>query len=139
MRYIVDPIRDKGNFLALIGGGPSPVARAVPEGLQLSSGEMEGLLRDRDEVGIPGEILEFLFLHRSVEWKLSAFFRCIGQKKPGEKLVMDWGNVIGSKGRAHFKPRSYKANNGEDREANELDRFIDYDERFFDGQDDLPF
>ena len=65
VRYIVDPIRDKGNFLALIGGGPSPVARAVPEGLQLSSGEMEGLLRDRDEVGIPGEILEFLFSMRS--------------------------------------------------------------------------
>ena len=80
-----------------------------------------------------------LFLHRTVEWKLSAFFRCIGQKKPGEKLVMNWGSVIGSKGRAHFKPRSYVGNDGELKQTNELDKFIDYDESFFTAQDDLPF
>ena len=80
-----------------------------------------------------------LFLHRSVEWKLSSFFRCIGQKKVGEKLVMNWGNVIGSVGRAHFKPRTYTNTNGEVRETNDLDRFIDYDESFFSEQDQLPF
>ena len=80
-----------------------------------------------------------LFLHRTVEWKLSAFFRCIGQKKPGEKLMMNWGSVIGSKGRAHFKPRSYVGSDGELKQANELDKFIDYDESFFTEQDDLPF
>lgn len=80
-----------------------------------------------------------LFLHRSVEWKLSSFFRCIGQKKVGEKLVMNWGDVIGSVGRAHFKPRTYTNTNGEVRETNDLDRFIDYDESFFSEQDQLPF
>lgn len=80
-----------------------------------------------------------LFLHRSVEWKLSSFFRCIGQKKVGEKLVMNWGNVIGSNGRAHFKPRQYTNQNGEVKETNELDRFIDYDEKFFTEDDKLPF
>lgn len=29
-----------------------------------------------------------LLLYKSMEWKLSAFFRCIGQKKHGERLVM---------------------------------------------------
>lgn len=80
-----------------------------------------------------------LLLHRSVEWKLSAFFRCIGQKKPGEKLVMNWNSVIGSNGRAHFKPRQYTNQNGELREVNDLDRFIDYNETFFSDEDKLPF
>ena len=80
-----------------------------------------------------------LFLHRSVEWKLSSFFRCIGQKKAGEKMVMNWGSVIGSVGRAHFKPRTYTNSNGEVKETNDLDRFIDYDEKFFSEQDQLPF
>ena len=78
-----------------------------------------------------------LLLHRSVEWKLSAFFRSIGQKKSGEKLVMDWNKVPFAKGRAHFKPRSYVDKNGETKEVNDVAYFIDYDEKFF--QDDLPF
>lgn len=30
-----------------------------------------------------------LILNRLVEWRISSFFRCIGQKKHGERLVMD--------------------------------------------------
>ena len=80
-----------------------------------------------------------LLLHRSVEWKLSAFFRCIGLKKSGEKLVMDWNKVLGSHGRAHFKPRKYTNTYGEEKEVNDLDRFIDYDEKNFTEDDKLPF
>lgn len=78
-----------------------------------------------------------LLLYRSVEWKISAFFRSIGQKKSGEKLVMDWNKVIGSQGRAHFKQKVYTNNAGEEKTANDLDHFIDYNEEFFD--DGLPF
>lgn len=77
-----------------------------------------------------------LILYRSLEWRLSSFFRSIGQKKHGEKLVMDWTKVVGSKGRAHFKQRSYVNMNGEEKFVNDIDRFIDYNEDFF---DDLPF
>ena len=80
-----------------------------------------------------------LLLHRSVEWKLSAFFRCIGLKKSGEKLVMDWNKVLGSHGRAHFKTRKYVNTYGEEKEVNDLDRFIDYDEANFTEDDKLPF
>lgn len=91
-----------------------------------------------------------LFLYRTVEWRISSFFRCIGQKKHGERLVMDWNKVVGSKGRAHFKPRTYTDRDGNERQTNDVDRFIDYDEKFFpaedewmtipDGvQDELPF
>lgn len=90
-----------------------------------------------------------LILFRSLEWRLSAFFRCIGQKKHGERLVMNWGKVLGSHGRAHFKPRSYTNRDGEERRINDVDRFYDYDPKFFtaednwtdltDSDDELPF
>ena len=77
-----------------------------------------------------------LILYRTLEFRISAFFRCIGQKKHGEKLTMDWGKVVGSKGRAYIKQRSYTNQNGEEKFINDVDRFIDYNEDFF---DDLPF
>ena len=92
----------------------------------------------RTETGLVNVKFDLL-LHRSVEWKLSAFFRCIGLKKSGEKLVMDWNKVLGSIGRAHFKPRSYTNTKGDLREVNDLDRFIDYDDSFFTEDDKLPF
>ena len=72
-----------------------------------------------------------LLLYRSLEWRISAFFRCIGQKKHGERLVMDWNKVLGSQGRAHFKPRNYTNSYGEEQTVNDIDRFIDYDPAFF--------
>lgn len=72
-----------------------------------------------------------LILYRSLEWRISSFFRCIGQKKHGEKLTMDWTKVVGSRGRAHFKPRTYVGKDGSDKQANDVDKFIDYDPSFF--------
>ena len=89
-----------------------------------------------------------LILYRSLEWRISSFFRCIGQKKHDERLVMDWNKVVGAKGRARFKPRSYTNRDGEERQVNDVDKFYDWDEKFFpadDGwtelgdDDDLPF
>ena len=90
-----------------------------------------------------------LILFRTLEWRISAFFRCIGQKKHGERLVMDWNRVVGSRGRAHFKPRTYTDRDGNERQANDVDRFYDWDEKYFPveeskfveitGDDDLPF
>ena len=91
-----------------------------------------------------------LFLYRTMEWKLSQFFRCIGQKQKGQRLVMDWNRVIGSIGRAHFKPTEYVDRDGNTKTKNEVERFLDYDEKYFsdvrDGfvkvsetEDDLPF
>ena len=41
-----------------------------------------------------------LFLHSKTEGMLCAFFTGIGQRQKGEKLQMNWNNVVGSKGRA---------------------------------------
>lgn len=76
-----------------------------------------------------------LILYRSLEWKLSEFFRCIGKKKSGEKLTMDWNHIIGSRGRAHFKPRTYTDKDGNERQANNVEKYLDYDEKNFPADD----
>ena len=68
-----------------------------------------------------------LFLYKPQEWKLAAFFRSIGHKKHGEKLVMDWQRTIGAHGRCHIKPRSFTGRDGQVRETNEITNYIDYD------------
>ena len=70
---------------------------------------------------------ENLFLVKSWERKLCAFFRSIGQKQYGQKIRMNWKTVEGSRGRAHFKPRQYDGKNGEKRWTNGVDRFLDWD------------
>ena len=67
-----------------------------------------------------------LILYRTLEWKLSQFFRAIGQKKHGEKMTMDWSKVPGARGRAHIKPRTY-VKDGNERQVNDMDHFLDYD------------
>lgn len=72
-----------------------------------------------------------LILWSTLEWKLTEFFRAIGQKKPGETFRPQWNKVIGSEGRARFKPRKYTDREGNEREANDVDKFYDYDPAFF--------
>lgn len=83
---------------------------------------------------------ENLYLVRKNEWKLSGFFRCLGMKKHGEKLRMDWNGAIGRKGRAKFGNRDYKGST-----YNQLLQYYDYDESQMNGgfketkDDDVPW
>lgn len=47
-------------------------------------------------------VTDKLQLCSKMEWKLSSFFRSIGLKKHGEKLVMKWDKVLGCKGKARI-------------------------------------
>lgn len=67
-----------------------------------------------------------LILWSSLEWKISEFFRAIGQKKAGEAFVPRWNQVVNATGRAHFKPRKYMKD-GEERFANDVSKFYDYE------------
>ena len=69
---------------------------------------------------------ENLLLCKSLEWKIAAFFRCIGQKKHGEKMRPDWNKVLGATGKAHFKPGTY-TKDGQERQKNTVDKFLDWD------------
>ena len=73
------------------------------------------------------------------EKRLYGFFRSIGQKEVGQSYKMDWNKVLGSKGRAHFRPKNITGKNGDLVTVNDLVYFIDYDANNFTEQDDLPF
>lgn len=66
-----------------------------------------------------------LFLHSRFEWKLCQFFTCLGLRQHGEKLRMNWQAVTGRTGRCKITKRTYKDRNGVDREANDVDEFLD--------------
>ena len=51
-----------------------------------------------------------LFLHRKMEGMLSAFFIGLGMKEHGKPVKMDWGNIVGKRGRLKLAHRTY---NGE--------------------------
>ena len=66
-----------------------------------------------------------LILHKKMEWRLSQFFRSIGHKKKGEKIVMDWNAVPGSTGYAHVVVAKYTDKNCYPREINRIDKYLD--------------
>lgn len=68
-----------------------------------------------------------LILNQAFEHKIAEFFRSIGQKKPGERFTPNWNMIVGSRGKAHVKPRSYTTSSGEERTINDVGRFYDYD------------
>ena len=77
-----------------------------------------------------------LLLYRTLEWRISAFFRSIGQKKHGERLAMDWSKVPGATGRAHIKVSEYTDKWNTVRKKNEVGYFIDKEEEI--GTADSP-
>lgn len=78
-----------------------------------------------DKDGNPGvtNITHNLFLHSSCESLLSSFFAGIGRKRKGERLVMDWSNLIGVRGYAHVGVREWTGKDGEPKYSNEVKRF----------------
>ena len=74
------------------------------------------------------KIIHNLFLHSKTEGMLSAFFTCIGQKKKGEPLKMNWGLVPSSSGRCRVGVHAYKNKDGEDRKNNEIKKFYPKEE-----------
>lgn len=71
-------------------------------------------------------IKEYLVLHTKMEWKLSQFFRAIGQKKAGESVRMNWNAVPGAKGRCKVTESEYTTERGEKRTKNEIEKYYDY-------------
>lgn len=81
-----------------------------------------------------------LFLASNMTWLLASFFVSVGLAKPGESFRMSWDNIIGLRGRAHLDVREYTID-GETRSANEITRFLPYDDTIMEAVDDeaVPF
>ena len=65
---------------------------------------------------------ERLYLCKSFEWKLSAFFRCLGMKKHGEKLRMNFPGAVGKKVLAKFGIHEHNGS-----KYNQVEQYYDYD------------
>ena len=70
-------------------------------------------------------VTDRLYLSPSMEWKLSSFFRSIGQKSHGKSYKMDWNNVIGKEGRAHVKIETWVGNDGKPKQSNRIDKYLE--------------
>lgn len=64
-----------------------------------------------------------LFMHSKVEGLLCEFFTSIGARKKGEKINMDFNGVVGATGRAKVAVRSWKKDDGDTGESNEIKKF----------------
>jgi len=69
-----------------------------------------------------------LFLHTITEGLLCQFFTCIGQRKHGEKVSMNWSKVIGATGRATVKIDQWDGKDGETRQSNKIKKFLEPEE-----------
>lgn len=66
-----------------------------------------------------------LFMLKKFEWKLCQFFTSIGQRKHGEQLKMNWATVPGSKGRIRIKVDKYTDKDGQQRNKNIIDMYLE--------------
>lgn len=81
--------------------------------------------RDCDQVTITHN----LFLSSVTEGLLCQFFKSIGSRKHGERMVMDWNKVVGAKGYCHvFIEKFIGKKDGKEKESNKIKKFLDPDE-----------
>ena len=79
----------------------------------------------------PCELTTRLYVCKKMEWKLSEFFRGIGRKKHGERLVMNWDGLVGLPVHVRVVKKEFTAKDGEKRWCNEVIKFYDYDPKYF--------
>lgn len=124
---------DSGNFVLLEEGDYDFTVAAFERGRFLGSAKIPAcnkaiLTLSVDTPAGTASVKYDLILYSTLEWKISEFFRAIGQKKHGEPLRPRWNQVVGSRGRAHFKPRTYTKKDGGEGQANDVTKFYDFDE-----------
>ena len=80
------------------------------------------------------DVTEGILLDDSLEWKLCQFFLAIGDRKHGEALKMNWDAVEGKGGWCEIGHRTWTGRDGEERESNQVVRFIDPQDAPADGK-----
>lgn len=65
-----------------------------------------------------------LFLHTKTEGIICSFFRSIGARQHGERIVMDWSKVVDATGMCRVGVRSWVGQDGEKRTSNEIKKFL---------------
>lgn len=125
--------KDASDFIVLPEGDYNFMVESYERGRHNGSDKLppcnKAILKIRIEATEGTAVISHnLFLHSKMEGMLSAFFSCIGQKKKGEPLKMNWNMVPGSVGRLKLGIRTYQGNDGKEKQANEIKRFYPKDE-----------
>lgn len=125
--------KEGGGFILLPPGDYNFTVAKFERGRFAGSAKMPACNQAKLELTIHspehGNVTVFhnLMLHTKTEGFLSNFFTGIGQKKPGERLRMNWSTVTGSKGRCKVVENKYLSK-GEERVNNQIDTFYPYEE-----------
>lgn len=87
-----------------------------------NTAELELVILDHE--GKERHVFDSLKLNSKMEWMLSQFFLCIGQKKKGEALRPNWNAVVGSRGRVELVINEYKDKNGNAKKNNRVGKYL---------------
>jgi len=69
------------------------------------------------------KLKDYMILHRSAEWKLCEFFIAIGQRQHGQRVVPNWGKVVGATGRCTVTVEPWK--NNPDKFSNKIKKYLE--------------
>ena len=88
------------------------------------------------------KVFNNIFLCKSTEWKIAEFFESIGLIGPdGEVDMANWDKVVGRKGRARIKQRTYTNRDGIQKTVNDVEAYLpkQADPDVIGGTEALPF
>jgi hypothetical protein len=122
-----DPIENDGGDFTLLDPGEYPFTvikfdrKRYAGGAKLPPCNQAVLTLDIDGSTVESS----LFLHSKTEGLLCQFFRSIGARKHGERVVMDWGKVPGATGRCKVGHRTWTGKDGKEHQSNQVEKFLD--------------
>ncbi|WP_270231120.1 hypothetical protein [Lactococcus formosensis] len=71
-------------------------------------------------------LTENFYLYKKMQWKINQFFTSIGAPKNAEgKVKMNWGTVLGARGKVKLIVNTYKDRSGNDAQNNRIDSFLE--------------
>ncbi|HCS85326.1 MULTISPECIES: hypothetical protein [Lactococcus] len=71
-------------------------------------------------------LTENFYLYKKMQWKINQFFTSIGAPKNAEgKVKMNWGTVLGARGKVKLIVNNYKDRSGNDAQNNRIDSFLE--------------
>ncbi|WP_271328050.1 hypothetical protein [Lactococcus muris] len=71
-------------------------------------------------------LTERFYLYKKMQWKINQFFTSIGAPKNAEgKVKMNWGSVLGARGKVKIIVENYKDRSGKDAQTNRIDSFLE--------------
>ena len=71
-------------------------------------------------------LTENFYLYKKMQWKINQFFTSIGAPKNAEgKVKMNWGTVLGARGKAKITVNNYTNRDGKEGQNNRIDSFLE--------------